>query len=127
MEGMPVIFEHWIDVNPDFGGPVFDFIGNLGTLASFSVTQSALTGTLPTTLGQLTAMVQMWFYDNLLTGQIPTELGRLSRMGILQVEENAFTGSMPDEVCTNTEFLGALDTLGADCNDANFEVSVPLL
>lgn len=60
MQGMPSIFEHWIDQNPGFGGPIFDFIGGLSTLASFSVTQSALTGTIPAALGQLSSMEQLY-------------------------------------------------------------------
>lgn len=115
MQGMPKIFEHWNDVNPGLGGPIFDFIGNLATLQSFSVTQSSLTGTLPTSLGLLADMQQMWYYANLLTGPIPTELGNLRRMGTLQLEGNSFTGAMPDSVCANTGFLGVLDVLGVDC------------
>jgi hypothetical protein len=123
MEGMPKIVEHWIDVNPGLGGPVFSFIGALSTLQSFSVTQSALAGQLPTELGNLDNMVQMWFYANSLTGQIPSELGNLSKMVLLQLEGNAFTGSMPTEVCDNVGFLSPLLTLGADCLDPNFTVS----
>jgi hypothetical protein len=122
MNGMPSIFEHWNDVNPGLSGQIFDFIGDLSTLQSFSVTQSSLTGTIPASLGQLVDMQQMWFYGNLLVGQIPAELALLRRMGTLQLEGNSFTGVMPAAVCTNTGFLGTLDILGADCNDANFEV-----
>lgn len=118
MQGMPRIFEHWIDVNPGLRGPVFDFIGSLSTLQSFSVTQSSLTGTLPTTLGQLLDMQQMWYYGNLLTGQIPSEIGLLKRMGTLQLEGNSFGGSMPAEVCANTGVFGVLSVLGVDCDEA---------
>jgi hypothetical protein len=59
MQGMPSIFEHWIDINPGFGGPIPSFIGGLSTLNSLSVTQSALTGPIPTALGQLTSMQQL--------------------------------------------------------------------
>jgi len=124
MQGMPKIFEHWIDVNPGLGGPVFSFIGNLNTLQSFSVTQNSLTGTLPTTLGQLTDMQQMWFYLNLLNGQIPTQLGLLKRMQRLQLEGNSFTGTMPAEICADTGFLGTLTVLGADCAGPNFNVRI---
>lgn len=127
MQGMPKIFEHWIDVNPGLRGPVYSFIGSLSTLQSFSVTQSSLTGTLPTELGLLTGMQQMWYYANLLTGQIPTEIGNLKRMARLQVEGNTFVGSMPDTVCANTGSFGVLDVLGADCLDEGFAVSFCLL
>jgi hypothetical protein len=122
MQGMPKIFEHWIDVNPGLSGPVFPFIGSLSTLASFSVTASSLTGTLPTELGNLFSMQQMWYYDNDLIGMIPSELGNLNQMAILQLEGNAFTGTMPTQVCDNIGFLQPLLVLGADCLDVNFEV-----
>ena len=51
MQGMPAIVEHWIDINPGLSGPIFPFIGDLVTLASFSVTQNNIIGTLPTELG----------------------------------------------------------------------------
>ena len=122
MEGMPSIFEHWVDDNPGLGGPIFPFIGDLGTLGSLSLTGNALVGNIPTQLGNLSNMAQMWLYDNLLTGAIPTELGVLRMLTLLQVEENAFVGSMPDEVCANVGFLQPLLVLGADCSDPGFEV-----
>ncbi len=59
MNGMTAMREHWIDTNPGLSGPVFDFVGSVTTLESFSITFSSLTGTLPATLGQLTAMTQV--------------------------------------------------------------------
>jgi hypothetical protein len=59
MNGMTAMREHWIDTNPGLTGPVFDFVGSILTLESFSITFSSLTGTLPTTLGQLAAMTQV--------------------------------------------------------------------
>lgn len=123
MENMTSIREHWIDNNPEFGGPIFEFIGNLSTLESFSVTQSALTGTIPSVLSNLVNMQQMWFYSNELTGTVPSELGRLQLMSRLQLEDNDLTGNMPEEICDNLTFLGALKILGGDCFDDNFECS----
>jgi hypothetical protein len=88
------------------------------------MTFSALTGTIPSTLGNLAAMQQMWLYSNQLTGQVPTEIGNLRNMRIFQVEGNALTGSMPAEVCANTQFPSmVIEVLGADCEDPGFECS----
>jgi hypothetical protein len=122
MQGMPKIVEHWNDVNPGVGGQVFPFIGSLSTLQSFSVTLNDLTGNMPSELGQLADMSQMWYYGNRLSGQIPTEYGQLVALRILQLEGNDFTGTMPTEICANLGFLRPLETLGADCLDANFAV-----
>lgn len=124
MEGMSAIRELWIDTNPGVGGPIFDFIGDITTLESWSMTFNSLTGTLPTTLGNLSNMKQMWLYANQLTGTIPTELGSIPRMRILQLEGNSFTGSMPNEICAAVLFpFEIIETLGADCEDPNFECS----
>jgi hypothetical protein len=140
-----------LDTNPGITGPIYDFIGDITTLESFSVTYAALTGTIPTALGQLVDMQQvsfainmgrksrivdtylfkyahmfivylkMWLYANNLSGDIPTELGLLSSMALLQVEGNEFVGSMPEEICANT--VSVLTTLGADCLDSLFNCS----
>lgn len=123
MEGMQSMFEHWVDQNPGLGGPLFPFIGSIPTLGSFSLTENALTGTIPTEFGLLGEMQQMWLYGNFLDGNIPTELGLLRQMTLLQLEGNQFVGSMPDEVCANRGFLRPLLTLGADCFDVGFTVS----
>lgn len=47
-EGMPSIFEMWIDNNPGIVGTLPTLIGELSTLASISLTENSLTGTLPT-------------------------------------------------------------------------------
>jgi len=121
MEGMPSIAEHWIDFNPSLSGPIFPFIGEISTLQSFSVTQSSLTGTIPTELGLMEDMIQMWFYGNQLTGTIPSEIGLLPAMNTFRVESNNLSGSMPLEVCDNVGFLKPLTVLGADCNSPSFD------
>ena len=125
MQGMPAIYENWIDVNPGLTGPVFSFIGALSTLASFSVTANSLTGTLPTELGNLAAMVQMWYYDNNIRGTIPSEIGNLVRMKTLELEGNALTGTMPSQICARTGSFGLLTNLGADCAKVNVSKNLP--
>jgi len=124
MNGMTSIREHWIDTNPGLKGPIFEFIGDLTTLESWSMTFNSVTGTLPSSLGNLSNMKQMWLYSNELTGTIPTELANNRDLRILQLEGNSFTGSMPVEICANTVFpTQIIETLGADCEDDNFECS----
>jgi len=115
IERMESIFELWVDKNPDLGGTIPAFLGDMSSLASLSVTECGLTGTLPTELGLMTDMQLLWFYSNALTGQIPSELGKLRLMRRLEVRDNLLTGSMPQEICSNTEPLGILAILEADC------------
>ena len=123
MEGMPKIFEHWIDINPDLGGRLPTFLGNLFFLESFSVTASQLTGPIPSELGNLESMRQMWFYENRLTGQIPTELGNLRALKLLQIQDNNLAGGIPDELCARVSNpFNPLDQLGADCSTLSVSV-----
>jgi hypothetical protein len=115
MENMPVIFEHWIDRNPDLGGPIPTFLGELTTLQSFSIAECGLTGTIPESLGNLGLMQQMWLYGNQLSGEIPASLGNLSFMRIFEVEENNLSDSVPQRICDNFS-KGMLEVLGADCD-----------
>lgn len=123
MEGMPSIIEHWVDNNKQLSGPLPTFLGDLESLQSFSAVQNNLTGELPTELGKLSNMIQFWVYDNQLSGTIPEELWMLPRLKILELEGNSFTGSMPNLICVSVQFFGMLEVIGADCDDANFEVS----
>lgn len=118
MRGMPSIIENWIDVNPDFGGTIPTFIGDLTTLRSFSVTQSNLVGTLPEELGNLFQMETLWLYGNRLTGTIPTVYGSgMPRIKAFRVESNQLFGTIPASICskrTNAFPGGNLEVLGAD-------------
>jgi hypothetical protein len=66
------IYELWVDRNPHLTGPLFSEIGELVTLESFSVTRCGLEGNIPSEIGQLTFMLQMWLYNNRLTGAVPS-------------------------------------------------------
>ena len=57
-----------------------------------------LEGTIPTELGQLTALTRLRFGSNDLVGSIPTELGNLGWLYILRLESNGLVGSIPFEL-----------------------------
>mmetsp|Transcript_29872 Transcript_29872/g.68923 ORF Transcript_29872/g.68923 Transcript_29872/m.68923 type:complete len:115 (-) Transcript_29872:493-837(-) len=56
VEPMERIFELWLDINPDLRGTLPTSLGQLSTLASFSISECGLTGPIPSELGQLMAM-----------------------------------------------------------------------
>jgi len=120
MQGMSSIRQHWVDDNPGLGGPLFPFIGDIQTMESMSLTDNALTGSIPTEFGRLTNIEDLWLFGNQLTGTVPKEMGNLKRMKFFQVEGNDLTGIMPNEVCANTQFPSeTLTVLGADCNEVS--------
>lgn len=120
MRGMPSIRQHWVDDNPGLGGPLFPFIAELRTMESMSLTDNALTGSIPTEFGRMTNIEDLWLFGNRLTGTVPSEIGNLRRMKFFQVEGNDLTGVMPDQVCANTQFPSeVLTVLGADCSEVS--------
>ena len=58
---MQNIVELWLDQNPDLEGTIPTAIGNLGALASFSVTYCDLSGQIPTQFGKLSSLEQVSF------------------------------------------------------------------
>jgi len=115
MQSMPIIFEHWTDRNPDLGGTIPSFLGDLTSLQSFSIAECSFTGTIPESLGNLELMQQMWLYGNQLTGEIPASIGDLKFMRIFEVEGNNLSDGMPQKICDNFQD-GLLEVLGADCD-----------
>ena len=57
-----------------------------------------MTGTIPTELGNLTKVSQLWLAHNQLTGTIPSELGNLTNVKELHLDDNRLTGAIPAEL-----------------------------
>ena len=54
-----------------------------------------ITGTLPSSLGQLTQLAyQLWIQDTLLTGTLPSELHQLTSLAGMYISGNYFTGEV---------------------------------
>ena len=49
-------------------------------------------------MGLLTELIDIDFDKNALTGTIPTELGNIQNIVLFELDENALTGSIPTEV-----------------------------
>ena len=67
-----------------------------------------MTGTIPSTLGNLTNLTHLRPHDNQLSGEIPSELGNLTNLTHLGLESNQLTGPIPSELgdLTNLTYLG---------------------
>lgn len=70
-----------------------------------------LSGTLPSWLGQMTAMTKLTLSQNCLNGTLPTQLGQLTRLEFCLLSENSLSGSLPTEIgrLTNLSFIQALE------------------
>ena len=64
-----------------FSGPAFAGIPGASTaLTSYRVSRNTLTGTIPTAIGVLTNLSELWFANNLVTGTIPMVIGQLTAL-----------------------------------------------
>lgn len=57
-----------------------------------------LRGSIPSALGNLTALEELRLSNNFLTGPIPSALGRLRRLDVLRLSNNALSGPVPSEL-----------------------------
>lgn len=83
-------------------------LGQATSLTSLKLNSEALTGSIPTQIGALAALVQLEIYDNPgLSGVMPSEIGSLSQLTQLSLDGNNLTGPIPTEIFS----LSLLETL----------------
>ena len=79
-------------------GTIPSELGQLTALTDLRLSNNAFTGTIPSELGQLTEMRhQLHLEYNLLTGPIPSELGQLTALYWMFLHGNSLTGPIPSE------------------------------
>lgn len=73
-------------------------LGNLRDLRELWLNNNSLSGEIPPELGNLTDLEALDFGDNKLTGAIPVEMGDMVNLTWLSVGSNQLTGKVPDEL-----------------------------
>jgi hypothetical protein len=96
------------------GGTIPREIGLLTALNDLYFYDNQLTSTLPTELGLLTGLTSLYLYFNQLTSAIPTELGLLTNLRNLQLSNNQLTGTFPSDMC---QFSFDAFSLDVDCSE----------
>lgn len=84
--------------NNSLFGSVPSGIGELTALTFLSGVENFLNMTLPTELGLLTDLVELDLSLNFNTGPIPTEIGSLQRLQTMRLSNNVFSGPVPTEI-----------------------------
>jgi len=79
------------------GARVPPSIGNLGALTSLFFGCTSLVGSLPYSIGQLTALQSMDIFTNMITA-LPGSLGQLTGLKFLSVCANKIVGSLPSSL-----------------------------
>ncbi|GLJ23298.1 hypothetical protein SUGI_0440770 [Cryptomeria japonica] len=82
--------------NNSLSGAFPDFVGNLVSLKTFTIAGNPLSrGVLPTELGNLKHLQQLWLYSCSLVGGIPSFLGNLTQLEELDLSGNRLSGDIP--------------------------------
>ena len=91
-------------------------------VTGLNLASNNLVGTLPTTIGNLTALTVLKLSDNNLNGNIPTQLGNLTNLTELTLSDNQLTGKIPTQLGN----LVKLETLSLDRNQLTDKIPAQL-
>ena len=82
-------------------------LGNLTNLQKLNLYRNQLSGSIPSELGNLTNLQYLVLGPNQLSGSIPSELGNLTNLISLVLVSNQLSGSIPSELgnLTNLQYL----------------------
>ena len=83
-----------------------------GRVVGLRMSSEGIVGTIPSELGSLANLQQLYLWGNQLTGEIPPELGGLSNLTHLYLDNNLLTGEIPPE-------LGGLSNLNGWISASN--------
>ncbi len=79
-------------------GAIPSSIGNMTALQWLRLCENNLTDTIPATIGELAALERLELYENNLTGSLPPEIGLLINLKMLNLHGNQLTGTLPPEI-----------------------------
>jgi len=110
---------NWLTTSPVSTWHGITVTGSRVTTLSLDINN--LSGTLPSSIGHLTALQTIYLDHNALTGEIPSSIGRLTNLKILFLYFNQLQGSIPDSLYQLTnlqqlemddnQFTGAISPL----------------
>ena len=108
--------------NNNLIGTIPSSLGNLTNLRNLFVRYNHLTDTIPAQLGNLLNMSELFLSNNQLTGTIPSSFGNLVNMFSLELNDNQLTGSIPTSL-GNLKAMGELN-LGNNQLSGNIPVEL---
>ena len=87
---------------------------NIETTTNLNLSNSGLTGQIPSEIGDLINLTIVGLQDNQLTGQIPPEIFNLPHLHMLVLRNNQLSGQIPDSIGNmgkgfSVSTLGAID------------------
>ena len=110
---------HRLELGPRVTGTVPVSIGGLTALQVLDFHGSRFTGEIPYSLGDLADLSNLNLRDNQFTGEMPSSLGRLTQLSRLDLNGNQLAGEIPRS-------LGKLiNLLGLDLSDNRLTGEIP--
>ena len=74
--------------------------------------KARLSGTIPSQLGDIAQLQELWLYGNSISGTIPAEMGKLSQLERLNLFSNSISGTIPSQLAS----LASLEVLDVGNN-----------
>jgi|GEM_PF-2905784 len=100
----------WTHQEQWLSGPVASWYGVTvegDRVTALALRNNNLSGPLPSEIGQLTALKELWLDNNRISGSLPASLGQLSQLRLLIMHYNNLTGCIPAAIGD----LGSLESL----------------
>jgi Leucine-rich repeat (LRR) protein len=95
--------------NNALGGPIPASLGKLQMLSRLEIMDADLVSTLPPELGNLTSLQRMYLSGNRLHGSIPPCLAKMQQIVAFDLSGNNLNGVTPPELFTKWTMLQLLD------------------
>ena len=97
---------NWLSERPlgEWHGVTTDLSGRVTGLELYD---NVLSGSLPSELGDLASLTELWLSGNQVSGVLPASLGNRTNLRVLDLDDNALSGSLPTWLggLTNLEIL----------------------
>ncbi|CAL5334536.1 unnamed protein product [Camellia sinensis] len=84
--------------NTNISGPIPSCIGQLTNLNNLDLSLNHFNGSIPREIGKLKNLVEMNINGNILSGPIPSSIFQLTNLTTLDLSLNHFNGSIPPEI-----------------------------
>ncbi|CAB9507761.1 Leucine Rich Repeat [Seminavis robusta] len=88
---------------------------NLREVQQLHWESNQLSGSIPTSIGNMTNLKKLFLNDNKLSGSIPSEVGKLARNEGIRLDDNDMIGEVPSEVCALHETGSLKFSIWVDC------------
>ena len=88
--------------NNKLSGSIPTSLSNLTQLQNLYLHVNQLSGSIPASLGNLAQLQNLFLHDNQLTGSIPASLGNLTQLQFLHLGRNPLSGGIPESLTNLT-------------------------